>query len=146
MTEPGQPLASPGDKLILIVDDDTLGLSLYETTIGTEGFKVITAVNGHDARTKLQSQTPDLIITDLIMPREGGFEFLRNLQAEGLSRVPIFVVTASKINDSTVSMIKAEANVVEFMGKPVPKNNLIAALHKHLGTQPSSPRGANRFR
>ena len=131
---------NPGNKLILIVDDDTLGLSLYETTIGTEGFKVITAVNGHDARSKLQTQTPDLIITDLIMPREGGFEFLRNLQAEGVGRVPIFVITASKMNESTVSMIRSEANVVEFMSKPVAKTALIAALHKYLGTEPPSPR------
>ena len=136
-----EALSPPSSKTILIVDDDPLGLSLLETCVSTEGFNVVTAPNGVEARQKLQGGlAPDLIITDLMMPQEGGYEFLRNLASEGVGRLPIFVVTASKMNPSTVEMIKQEANVIEFMAKPVPRQDLIRKLHATLKTIAPSPR------
>ncbi|MDE2142640.1 MAG: response regulator, partial [Elusimicrobia bacterium] len=72
-------LASPGDKLVLVVDDDDGVRSLIEMTAMTQGFKVVTAINGHDATAKLALKPADLIVTDLMMPGQGGYEFLREL-------------------------------------------------------------------
>jgi len=132
----GPALAAPGDKLILVVDDDETVRSFLETCASLQGFRVLTAVDGIDAGAKLEAQTPDLIITDLMMPGQGGYEFLRSLQGKTSGRIPIFIVTGSALDDSTIKMIKAEANVVEFVNKPVKMNKFIAALHAVLKTQP----------
>lgn len=132
----GPKLAPAGEKLLLVVDDDETVRSFLEMAASLQGFRVLTAVDGLDAKAKLESQTPDLIITDLMMPGQGGYEFLRSLQGSMSGRIPIFVVTGSALDDSTIKMIRAEANVVEFVAKPVKMAKFVAALHKTLKTQP----------
>jgi CheY-like chemotaxis protein len=129
-------LAAPGEKLLLVVDDDETVRSFLEMSASLQGFRVLTAVDGLDAGVKLESQTPDLIITDLMMPGQGGYEFLRSLQGSMSGRIPIFVVTGSALDDSTIKMIRAEANVVEFISKPVKMAAFIGALHRTLKTAP----------
>ncbi|HXT01946.1 MAG TPA: response regulator [Elusimicrobiota bacterium] len=128
--------ASPSEKLVLVVDDDESVRSLIEMTAMTQGFQVLTAENGNDAMTKLASRTPDLIVTDLMMPGQSGYEFLRSLQAAGSGRIPVFVVTGSALDTSTVGVIKQEGNVVEFFSKPIAMAKFTAAMHKHLKTAP----------
>lgn len=128
--------AAPGEKLLLVVDDDETVRSFLEMSASLQGFRVLTAVDGLDAGVKLESQTPDLIITDLMMPGQGGYEFLRSLQGSLCGRIPIFVVTGSSLDDSTIKMIRAEANVVEFIAKPIKMAVFISALHKTLKTAP----------
>ncbi len=134
--EAGPKLAAPGEKLVLVVDDDETVRSFLEMSASLQGFRVLTAVDGIDAKAKLEAQTPDLIITDLMMPGLGGYEFLRSLQGSASGRIPIFVVTGSALDDSTIKMIRAEANVVEFVAKPVKMAAFLAALHKTLKSQP----------
>lgn len=137
----GDSSTSPKDRVILVVDDDPVVLNLIETYVQLEGFQCVTAVDGRDAINKLKSaqQSPDLVITDLMMPNEGGYELLRNLQAEGHSRLPVFVITASKLDQTTIQMIRTEANVVEFVPKPIPRANFVTALHRQLKTVPQAP-------
>lgn len=129
-------LAAPSEKLLLIVDDDETVLSFLETAASLQGFRVLTAVDGLDAGAKLSAQAPDLIITDLMMPGQGGYEFLRSLQGSATGRIPVFVVTGSALDESTIRMIRAEANVIEFVAKPVKMAKFVAALHKTLKTAP----------
>ena len=143
--DPSLPvLTPPSEKLLLIVEDNELVRTLLEAATTGQGFKVVCAANGLEASEKLAAQMPDLIITDLMMPGQGGYEFLRSLQASGAPRVPVFIVTGSNLNESTIGMIRQEANVVEFVEKPVKINTFVAALHEHLGTRPP-PRRANHF-
>ncbi|MDX6771102.1 MAG: response regulator [Elusimicrobiota bacterium] len=140
-----KPLGSPADKLVFVVDDDPLIRDLLDITLKDAGFKTAFAVNGHDAAGKLETLEPHLIITDLMMPGQGGYEFLRSLQGSAGGRLPIIVITASQLDASTVRMIKQEANVVEFVNKPIKMALLIGALHKHLNTAPlpTTSRGLN---
>jgi CheY-like chemotaxis protein len=109
-----------------------------------EGFQVITAFNGIDANQKLAQRDPDLIITDLMMPGQGGYEFLRSLQGSTNGRIPIFVVTGSALDSSTVAMIRQEANVVEFVSKPINIVKFLGDLHKYLKTARPSPRASEK--
>lgn len=132
-----EPQGRASDKTILIVDDDENVRSLLELTIQMEGFNVVTAINGLEAlKIMASAKAPDLIITDLMMPGQGGYEFLRNLQAEGGGRTPIYVISASNLDRTTVDMIRQEANVLEFIPKPVPMASLMASIHKNLNTLP----------
>ena len=132
----GPALADPSSKMILVIDDDETVRSFLEMSAQLQGFQVVTAVDGNDGGAKLAARAPDLILTDLMMPGQGGYEFLRSLQGSGNARIPVFIVTGSALDDSTIKMIRAEANVVEFVQKPVKMSKFIAALHNTLKTQP----------
>lgn len=134
--EAAPAFASPETKLILVIDDDESVRSFIELSATMQGFQVVTAVNGLDAAAKLAVKPADLIVTDLMMPGQGGYEFLRSLQTAGGARVPVIVVTGSALDDSTIQMIRQEGNVVEFFAKPMRAPAFIAALHKHLKTAP----------
>ncbi len=129
-------LGSPADKLVLVVDDDENVRAFLEMSVKNAGFKVATAADGIDATTQLNASPPDLIVTDLMMPGVGGYEFLRSLQGGSDKRIPVFVVTGCALEDSTISLVRQEGNVVEFIPKPIGVPALVAALHKHLKTAP----------
>ncbi|MFI5362153.1 MAG: response regulator transcription factor, partial [Elusimicrobiota bacterium] len=131
-------LAAPSEKLILVVDDDDSVRSFIEVCAMSQGFQVVTAVDGLDATEKLSARAPDLIITDLMMPGQSGYEFLRSLQAAGNGRIPVFVITGSVLDSSTIALIRQETNVVEFIPKPVTLVKLIAAMHARLRTAPKA--------
>ncbi len=136
---------SPSKKTILVVDDDPSIREIVTLCAQRDGFNVVSAVNGLDAAAKAEKTPLDLIITDLMMPQQGGYEFLRGLQTSGNGRTPVFVISAAPLNQSTVDMIRGEANVVEFIQKPLRMPLFVAMLHKHLQTTPSvSPRAARR--
>ena len=137
--EEGPKGADPGTKLILIVDDDETVRELIQARVSMAGFRTVTAVNGKDAKEKLQQATPDLIVTDLMMPGEGGYEFLRTLEGGSVRRIPVFIVSGAPLDDSTVDLIKAEANVVRFVRKPIEFDLFIEGLHKTLKTAPRAP-------
>ena len=138
---PAPTLASPKDKLILLVDDEETIRTFLGICLTTEGFEVLTAINGVDAAARLEERTPDLIISDLMMPRQSGYEFIRSLPGASLNGVRLFVITGSVLDSSTIEMIKREAGVHEFFTKPLKVKSFVAAVHKHLKTAPSSDRG-----
>ncbi len=134
--EPQAPAPDdPATKKVLVVDDDDGIREFIDMCVTKAGFKTATAVDGRDALKQLAADKPDLVVTDLMMPGIGGYEFLRALQAEA-GRVPVFVVTASALDDSTIALIRQEANVVEFFRKPLKVTQFVAALHKHAKTAP----------
>jgi len=129
------PPASPNDKLILVVDDDHNLRVVVQMLLTMEGFRVITAVDGRDAAVQLESQTPDLIITDLMMPGQGGYDFLRALPGAGAGSIPVVIMSGSGLDASTIDMIKHESAAVGFFKKPIDKDAFVAAVHRLLETK-----------
>jgi DNA-binding response OmpR family regulator len=124
------------DKRILIVDDDDSVRELLEFLIRKEGFQVDTAADGQDGLQKIQKGHPDLVVLDLMLPRYGGFEILRQLQAGDTSTIPIIIVTGRYTDRTTAEMIRQESNVMDFLEKPVKAGILAMSLHKILKTTP----------
>lgn len=127
-------------KLVLVIDDDEGVREMLMFIVKKEGFRADSAIDGEDGWHKAESLTPDLIILDLMMPRYGGFELLRQLQVSELSKIPIVVVTGRYTDRSTADMIRQESNVKEFLEKPVKPNVLAAALTRLL--RPRTPGAA----
>jgi DNA-binding response OmpR family regulator len=125
-------------KLVLVIDDDDGVRELLLFLAKKEGFRVEGAVDGEDGHQKAERLRPDLIILDLMLPRYGGFELLRQLQGSDLSKVPIIVITGRYTDRATADMIRQESNVVEFMEKPVKQNVLSAALQRLLNPSGSA--------
>lgn len=134
METPG--FSNPADKLVLIVDDDESVRDLIEFVVKKEGFKVEKAVDGEEALQKARQISPDIILLDLMLPKFGGFEILRELQSDETSGIPIIVITGRYTERSTSDMIKQEPNVKDFIEKPIKPQAMAAMLHKILNTQP----------
>ena len=124
-------------KLVLIIDDDEGVRELFSFLVKKEGYRVACGVDGEDGYQKAESLRPDLIVLDLMMPRYGGFEVLRQLQSSDLSRTPILIVTGRYTDRSTAEMIRQESNVVDFLEKPLKPSVLSALLNRLLGPRAS---------
>lgn len=125
-------MAPEPSRLVLVVDDDEEIRNLLSLLIKKEGYRVETAGDGEEAHRKALALKPDLIVLDLMLPRYGGFELLRQWQGTELARVPIIVVTGRYTDQSTADVIRQEANVVELLEKPVKTKRFLLALQRIL--------------
>jgi two-component system response regulator AdeR len=132
--------AKPADKLVLVVDDDDSVRELLEFIVKKEGFRVEKAADGEEALNMARTINPDIILLDLMLPKYGGFEILRELQGDDTGSIPIVIITGRYTDRSTSDMIKQEPNVRDFIEKPVKPQALSALLHKLLHTQPAPKR------
>lgn len=82
-------------KTIMIVEDDTFVMDIYETKIAKDGMNVISASNGAEAIKKLEAGAkPDLILLDILMPYMNGLELLKKIKEdENLNKIPVVLLT-----------------------------------------------------
>jgi DNA-binding NtrC family response regulator len=123
---------------ILIVDDESSQRTGLAGMVKAWGMRAETATDGEDALAKLDSFSPDVIVTDLNMPRMDGYELMRTLRESG-EPTPIVVVTAFGNVDTAVRTVH-EMGAYWFLEKPVQPNVMQvllrrAALHKGLSTE-----------
>src|SRR5919206_1679844 len=86
-------------KKILAVDDERHIVRLVEVNLARAGYNVVTAFDGREALQKVESEKPDLVVLDVMMPYMDGFEVLRNLKANpATAEIPVIMLT-SKAQD-----------------------------------------------
>src|ERR1043166_6151726 len=100
MSEPAVALPDDAPHL-LVVDDDRRIRDLLSRFLHSEGYRVTTADNAADARAKLGSLSFDLLVLDVMMPGETGFQFAKSLRET--SAVPILMLTAKAEADSRIT-------------------------------------------
>lgn len=106
------------DDKILIVDDSETNLVLLEAILEDDGFEVITAFSARDAEEILKNDIPDIILLDLLMPNENGFDFLRKLKAGSeYNQIPVIIVTAFA-NDEN-KFIAKDLGAEDMIEKPI---------------------------
>ncbi|WP_416560870.1 response regulator [Limnohabitans sp. yimb22184] len=88
---------SPNTATILLVDDEELLRAGVQEMLEIQGYNVITAANGQHALECLDAQPIDLIITDLVMPKMNGIDFVQQLR-QVRPDVPVIVVSGSTRN------------------------------------------------
>jgi DNA-binding response OmpR family regulator len=125
-------MPSEPSRLVLVVDDDEGIRDLLSLLIKKEGYAVETASDGEEGLRKSLALAPDLVVLDLMLPRYGGFELLRELQRTERASVPIVVVTGRYTDQSTAEMIRQETNVVELLEKPVKTAAFLRVLQRIL--------------
>jgi len=120
------PLASA----VLVVDDDPQQLSMLSGMISSFGYQVEAAVDGQDALSKLNAAQFAVIVTDLVMPRMDGFQFLRTLN-ESDESTPAIVLTAFGNITDAVSVVH-DLGAFWFLEKPVQPAALGALLDRAI--------------
>ena len=111
----GPALALPDDAPhLLVVDDDRRIRDLLSRCLYSEGYRVTTADNAADARAKLESLSFDLLVLDVMMPGETGFQLAKSLREN--STVPILMLTAKAEVDSRITGLELGAD--DYVPKP----------------------------
>ncbi|MBI4761277.1 MAG: response regulator transcription factor [Chloroflexota bacterium] len=111
-------------KTIMVVDDEKRLVSLVESYLTQEGYRVVSAYNGAEALTVAQKEKPDLIILDVMMPEMDGYEFMRRHRAE--HNTPIILLTA-RVDDEE-KVIGLEVGADDYITKPFRPRELMARV------------------
>jgi PAS domain S-box-containing protein len=120
------------DNSVLIVNDEPDQLILMGGLLRKAGYSVLTAEDGVDGLTVARRERPDLIISDVSMPRMNGLEFCREIRADAeLNTLPILLITAhQKDTESAVAGMKAGAD--DYLEIPFDAPRLIAKVSRLL--------------
>ncbi|HQP10841.1 MAG TPA: response regulator [Candidatus Omnitrophota bacterium] len=113
---------------VLLADDEADILGIMAKKIFVQGYTVITARDGQEAWEKIQTESPDIIILDLNMPRMNGFEVLQKLRKtppEGKWQ-PVIIVSARNELDDVKKGLSLEAE--HYLVKPCSMEDVIKAI------------------
>ncbi|WP_008310499.1 hybrid sensor histidine kinase/response regulator [Leptolyngbya sp. PCC 6406] len=121
-------------RTILVVDDRWENRAVLQNLLEPLGFRVIEAQQGQEGLDCLQSEHPDLVVTDLSMPVMDGFEFLNQVRgSETLKQTKVIVSSASVAQLDQQMAINSGGD--DFLAKPVDVQELFQLLSKHLSIE-----------
>ncbi len=118
-------------KTILIVDDKTNNLQLLSRYLENDNYNILIAQSGKKAIHIAEAISPDLILLDVMMPKINGFKVCRRLKSNSQTKdIPIIFMTALAETKNKVQGL--ELGAVDYITKPVEKEELIARVKTHL--------------
>lgn len=112
---------------ILLVDDSLFALDMIARMVEKEGHQAIRATDGEQGLKKIKDETPDVVITDLLMPNIDGLSFLNTIRKADTT-LPVIMLSAN-IQDSTRERC-LEAGATAFLQKPPKENELLEAIER----------------
>ena len=116
---------------ILIVDDEPFNVDYLEQELEDLNYITATAINGQDALEKIVSESPDLVLLDIMMPIMDGFSVLEKVKADpAIRNIPIIVISANNDLQSVVKGIQLGAE--DYLPKPFEPTLLKARIQSSL--------------
>ena len=128
-----------GAASILVMDDDPIIQTFLRNLLQDNGYTVHCAEDGSEGLIAARRLTPDLIISDLIMPYADGYDILRALKADPrLARVPVLVVS---MKDKEADIVRGfDLGAADYVVKPFGAHELLARVRRLLAdVRPSNP-------
>ena len=116
---------------VLAVDDNLLNLKLIEKSLAKEGYRIFSAQDGPSARKLALEEKPDLILLDIEMPGESGFEVIAKLK-ENPETHPIPVLFLTWVSDVDAKLKGFDLGAVEYITKPFHPQEVLARVRIHL--------------
>ena len=113
---------------ILVCEDEEMLLTSLEFRLRKQGFDVIRAVDGQEAKDKVQSEMPDLVIADIMMPHVSGLELTTFIRKKMKSTMPIIMISALGNDDTVLEAFQLGAN--DFISKPFKPIELVLRIKK----------------
>lgn len=112
---------------ILLVDDSKTELHVLSELLTKKGYKVRTAENGEEALKRLQEEKPDLILMDVVMPGQNGFQLTRAITRDpDFANVPVIICTSK--NQETDRVWGMRQGARDYVVKPVNPDELLAKI------------------
>ena len=133
-------MAEPLNKTVLVVDDEPDVRAFLSAALIEAGFTVMTAEDGFEAMDKVKKSPPDLISLDLVMPKQSGVRFHRELlKDKRFKDIPVLIVTGharDELGQADLRELTMSGPGI-YLEKPVKPENYIAAIKKILGLDTS---------
>ncbi|HEV3227261.1 MAG TPA: response regulator [Acidimicrobiales bacterium] len=124
------------DSTVLVVDDDPVILKLLEVNFEMEGFTVLVARDGQEGIDVARADQPDLIVSDIMMPKKSGLELVIELKGDSSTReIPIILLSAKAQNADVRSGMDAGAD--DYVTKPFEPLDLVDRVNRLLETRAS---------
>lgn len=112
---------------VLVVDDILPNVKLLEAKLASEYYDVVTATSGKEALAKVESDSPDIVLLDVMMPEMDGFEVCKTIKENPAhAHIPVVMVTA--LTDATDRVRGLEAGADDFLSKPLNDTALMARV------------------
>ncbi|MBP6964582.1 MAG: response regulator [Armatimonadetes bacterium] len=131
-------------RKILTVDDEKHIVRLIQVNLERQGYEVVTAYDGREALEKVDSERPDLVILDVMMPYMDGFEVLQNMKRNPSTRdIPVIMLTA-KAQDADV--FKGWQSGVDcYLTKPFNPMELLSFVQRIFKSLDQDDFGGKRY-
>lgn len=118
-------------KKILMVDDAATILMMERMFLSKEPYDLITANDGQEAVEKAESEAPDLILMDVVMPKMDGFEAVQKIREnEATKSIPIIMVTTRGEEKNMEKGFKSGCN--DYVTKPISSSELLTKIRNCL--------------
>lgn len=122
------------EETVLLVDDDAALLEVMSIVLDSEGYEVLTAIDGTEALKVVDQEDLDLVVLDIMLPKMSGFEVLKKLRET--SDVPVVMLTAK--SQSVDKVVGLELGADDYLTKPFDTKELLArikAILRRFGRQ-----------
>jgi DNA-binding response OmpR family regulator len=118
---------------VLVVDDDPVIVRLLEVNFEMEGFIVVCAVDGADGVEKARAEHPDIVVSDVMMPKLNGLELCAALKADAsTATIPVVLLSAkAQVTDIRAGL---DAGADDYVTKPFEPLDLIDRVNKLLAS------------
>ena len=116
---------------VLVIDDDPVIVQLLRVNFEIEGFEVVSAADGREGFERAKADRPDLVLSDIMMPRMDGLELVAQLKAHASTRsLPIILLSAKAQNAEVQQGLDAGAD--DYVTKPFDPLELIDRVNAVL--------------
>lgn len=111
---------------ILVCEDEEILLTSLEFRLKKQGLEVILAADGKEALEKIQNESPDLIVADIMMPHVTGLELITFVRKKMKSDIPIIIISAMGQDDVVLKAF--ELGATDFISKPFKPSELVLRI------------------
>ena len=120
-------MKATGDVRVLIVEDDPFFLRVLQKRISSEGYQVMTAVDGREGMKAIVTFEPDLVISDWMMPEVDGLELCQSVKTGLREAAPYFILLTAK-GEISDKLLGLQTGADDYLTKPCDQGELMARV------------------
>ncbi|WOI52748.1 response regulator [Parvularcula sp. LCG005] len=123
--------STPGQKTVLIVEDNELNMKLFHDLLEVQGYNVLKAVNGNEGFALAKAHHPDLILMDIQLPEKSGLDVTREIKADPeIAGIPVIAVTAFAMKSDEERI--RQGGCEDYLAKPISVPVFLEKVKRYL--------------